>query len=257
MLFDLRGRGRRRTVRVIYIGLALLLGVGLVGFGIGGGFGGGGLLSAATSNEGGSGPNYQKQIAKYRKLTQSNPHDVSAWENLTRNLLHESSSEGFVTSSGLTSQGHKVFEETAQAWSGYVAVEPKNPSLELAKDMLLVYGVEGLNNASQEVALLQIVVAAEPNNASYYSQLAEYAYKAHDTSLGDLSAQKAVALAPAASKKRVKSGLEEIKKSLEKESKSTSGTSSASGATVSTPEGTVTTSTSTSTSTGSSKKKKK
>ncbi len=42
MLFDLRGRGRRRTVRVIYTGLALLMGVGLVGFGIGGGFGGGG-----------------------------------------------------------------------------------------------------------------------------------------------------------------------------------------------------------------------
>ena len=47
MLFDLRGRGRRRTVRVIYIGLAVLIGLGLVGFGIGGGFGGGGILSAA------------------------------------------------------------------------------------------------------------------------------------------------------------------------------------------------------------------
>ena len=41
MLFDLRGRGRRRMVRLIYTGLALLMGVGLVGFGIGGGFGGG------------------------------------------------------------------------------------------------------------------------------------------------------------------------------------------------------------------------
>ena len=37
MLFDLRGRHRRRAVKVIYIGLALLIGVGLVGFGIGGG----------------------------------------------------------------------------------------------------------------------------------------------------------------------------------------------------------------------------
>ena len=54
MLFDLRGHGRRRAVRVIYIGLALLMGVGLVGFGIGGGFGGGGLFSAATNNEGAS-----------------------------------------------------------------------------------------------------------------------------------------------------------------------------------------------------------
>ena len=36
MLFDLRGRGRRRTVQVIYLTLALLLGGGLVLFGIGG-----------------------------------------------------------------------------------------------------------------------------------------------------------------------------------------------------------------------------
>ena len=47
MLFDLRGRGRRNTVRVIYIGLAVLIGVGLVGFGVGGGFGGGGILNSA------------------------------------------------------------------------------------------------------------------------------------------------------------------------------------------------------------------
>ena len=32
MLFDLRGRGRRRVVQVVYLGLALLLGGGLVLF---------------------------------------------------------------------------------------------------------------------------------------------------------------------------------------------------------------------------------
>ena len=37
MLFDLRGRGRRRTVQVIYIGLAILMVGGLLLFGIGGG----------------------------------------------------------------------------------------------------------------------------------------------------------------------------------------------------------------------------
>ena len=51
MLFDLRGRGRRRTVRILYIGLAVLIGLGLVGFGVGTGFGGGGIFSAATGIE--------------------------------------------------------------------------------------------------------------------------------------------------------------------------------------------------------------
>ena len=35
MLFDLRGRGRRRTVQAIYLGLAILLGGGLIFFGVG------------------------------------------------------------------------------------------------------------------------------------------------------------------------------------------------------------------------------
>jgi O6-methylguanine-DNA--protein-cysteine methyltransferase len=233
MLFDLRGRGRRNTVRVIYIGLAVLIGVGLVGFGIGGGFGGGGLLSAATNAEGGSGTSYAKQIAKYRKLTKQQPANASAWENLTRNLMREASGEGFVTSSGLTSKGHQIFEEVAQAWSRYLALQPSKPDLELTKDMERIFGEEGLNQPAQEVQLLQVVVGAEPGSAATYGTLAEYAYKAHDTSLGDLAAAKAVALAPAANKKSVKNQLAEVKKAVEKESKegksSTGATSTSSG----------------------------
>ncbi len=49
MLFDLRGRGRRRTVKIVYITLALLMGGGLVLFGIGGGGAmQGGLVDAIT-----------------------------------------------------------------------------------------------------------------------------------------------------------------------------------------------------------------
>src|SRR5215217_1581794 len=50
MLFDLRGRGRRRTVQVIYLSLAILMGGGLVLFGIGGATSGG--LFDAISGDG-------------------------------------------------------------------------------------------------------------------------------------------------------------------------------------------------------------
>ena len=54
MLFDLRGSGRRRVVKVVYITLAFLMGGGLVLFGIGGGGAlPGGLVDAIT--QGGSG----------------------------------------------------------------------------------------------------------------------------------------------------------------------------------------------------------
>ena len=54
MLFDLRGSGRRRTVKIVYITLAFLMGGGLVLFGIGGGGGiSGGLVDAITERSGG------------------------------------------------------------------------------------------------------------------------------------------------------------------------------------------------------------
>jgi hypothetical protein len=210
MLFDLRGRGRRRMVRVIYTGLALLMGVGLVGFGVGS-FGGGGLFNAATNNEGSNAASFANQIKKYEKLTKLHPRQASGWEGLTKNLLHEAGSEEFVTSTGLvTSKGKALYARASQAWNSYIALNPPKPSAELAQLMFTVYGEGGLNEPSKAVEVLQVVVAARPT-AAYYSQLAIYAYKASNTRLGDLAAAKAVSLAPSNARTRLKRELSEYK----------------------------------------------
>jgi predicted Zn-dependent protease len=214
MLFDLRGRGRRRTVRVVYISLALLMGVGLVGFGIGGGFGGGGLLTAASNNEGGSSASFASQIKKYRKITQQQPGNVAAWESLTKALLHEAGGEAYVSQSGqVTSKGKELFAQAAQAWTSYLALNPPKPNSELAQLMVTVYGEAGLNDPARAVQVLQIVVAARPTSAALWSALAEYAYKAHNIRIGDLASTKAVSLAPAAQRTRLQTELAEVKKS--------------------------------------------
>src|SRR5580704_9294873 len=92
----------------------------------------------------------------------------------------------------------------AQAWSSYLALNPSKPNGELAQLMENVYGEGGLNEPAKEVEVLQITVAAKPTDAALYAALAEYAYKAHNTRLGDLSSAKAVSLAPAAQRARVK-----------------------------------------------------
>jgi hypothetical protein len=214
MLFDLRGRHRRRAVRVIYTSLALLMGVGLVGFGIGGGFGGGGLLNAASENEGSGGVSFSNQIKKYEQTIRAQPSNVAAWEKLTLAQLHEAGGEKYVDNNtgAPTAKGKELFAKTARSWESYLALNPPKPSVELAKLMVRVFGQEGLNRPASAVQVLQLVVAAEPKNASYYAALAEYAYKAKNNRVGDLAASKAVSLAPAAQRARVKSELEAAKK---------------------------------------------
>ncbi len=212
MLFDLRGRHRRRAVRVLYMGLALLMGFGLVGLGIGGGFGSGGILSSLSKEEGGGGSGYAKQIAKYRKLAQKQPSNVSAWENLAKNLVHEAGNEPYTTSAGaVTSKGKELFKQAAQAWSSYIALNPPKPNAELAQLMENVYGEAGLNEPAKEVEILQISVATRPTDAALFATLAEYAYKAHNIGVGDLASTKAVALAPAAERTKLKGELAEVK----------------------------------------------
>jgi hypothetical protein len=212
MLFDIRGRRRRGVVRVIYGALAVLFGSGLVLFGVGG-FGGTGILSSLAGKEGaGSGPNYSAQVSKYRKLTQKNPHDVSAWENLAKTLLHEAGGEEFVTSAGaVTAKGKAVFHEASQAWEGYVALNPPTPNAELAQLMETVYDEAALNQPAKEVEVLQFAVAARPTDAALYASLAEYAYKAKNTRVGDLASQKAVSLVPSSERKRLQEELAEVK----------------------------------------------
>jgi hypothetical protein len=212
MLFDLRGRGRRRTVQVIYAGLALLIGAGLVFFGVGAGVGGGGLLNSLTGSEGSSSASFSAQINKYKKLTHQQPSSAYAWEQLTLAQLHEAGGEAYVTRTGATTKGKELYRQIAQSWNHYLTLNPSNPSIPLAKEVVTVFGEEGLNEPAEAVKVLQTIVAAEPTNGVYYRFLAEYAYKAHNTRIGDLASEKAVALAPASERKELKSELAEVKK---------------------------------------------
>lgn len=231
MLFDLRGRGRRRTVQIIYAGLALLIGFGLIGLGVGGGFGSGGILSGLTGEEGSGSASFAAQVQKYEKAIHKNPNDVHAWEQLTLAQLHEAGGETYVVDGKLTSKGKELYVQIAQSWNHYLALNPSGESIPLAKEMVTVFGEEGLNEPAEAVKVLQLIVAAEPTNSSYYRFLAEYAYKAHNTRIGDLASEKAVALAPASERKQLETALAEVKKNAASSSStSSSASSSTSGA---------------------------
>jgi hypothetical protein len=212
MLFDLRGRGRRRTVQILYMGLALLMGSGLVFLGVGGGLGSTGILSSLSGREGSNGLTFGGEIAKYKKLTKQQPANVSAWEKLTNAQLHEAGNEAFVSrTGGVTSRGKELYAQVAQSWNSYLALNPEKPNAELAQRMVSVFGEEGLNEPAATVRALQIAVVARPTSTALFASLAAYAYKAHDTHVGDLAAAKAVSLAPPKERVALKAELAKIK----------------------------------------------
>lgn len=256
MLFDLRGRGRRRIVQV----MAFLFAFGFLAFGVGVGSGGGGVFNFLSENNGSGGTSFASEISKQKSILKKHPQDTAAWEKLIKAQLHESGGEAFVSSTGgITSKGKALFAEIAKSWSSYLAVNPSKPRPELAKEMLTVFSEEGLKEPSQEVQVLQIVVASDPTNFAYYAALAEYAYKAKNTRIGDLASEKAVSLAPKAERKKLKEELEAIKKNPTGASTASSAAASASGSTVttgaSTSISTTTASKSTSTATKATKHK--
>jgi hypothetical protein len=212
MLFDLRGRGRRRTVQVTYIMLAVVFALGFVGLGVGGGFGSGGIFSAFTGSEGSGGASFSGEVKKYEQLTRREPGNIAAWEKLLKAQLSEAGGEAYSTRAGITSKGKELFARIASSWERYIALNPPKPSLPLAKQLLRVYGEEGLNQPASAVQVLQIIVAGEPSSTAYYSQLALYAYRAHNTRAGDLAAAKAESLAPAAQRTRLSAELAALKK---------------------------------------------
>jgi hypothetical protein len=223
MLFDLRGAGRRRTVRIVYVGLAVLIGGGLVFLGVGGGVGGAGLLTAATEGKNSGNKTFEAEVKKYRELTKKEPNNPVAWEHFTKALLHEASGEAFHTTNGtttsLTSRGTEIYSEAGQAWERYVALEPHHPNPEIAQLMVRIYDEEGLDKAAKVVEALQLVIASRPESAALYGQLAEFAYKAGNDHTGDLAARRAIELTPKESRASVRRSLETAKKEIENEAK--------------------------------------
>src|SRR4051812_38949165 len=91
MLFDLRGAGRRRAVQGIYLALAILMGGGLVLFGIGGNVSGG-LLDAVKGDGSGGGSNtFEKRVEQLETKVRTNPADAAAWVALARARYQETS----------------------------------------------------------------------------------------------------------------------------------------------------------------------
>ncbi len=216
MLFDLRGRGRRRTVQVIFLGMALLFLVGFVGFGVGVGGGGGGLLNALSENNGGGSASFAGKVAAAQARVKSHPSEAAAWEALAEAQLHQASESEFIGVVGeheqFTTKGLALLAKVSSSWNTYLRLEPHHANAVLAQTIASIYSEQGLNQPAEETRTLQVAIAGKPPSAGLYSTLAESAYKARNISVGDTAMREAVKLAPATERKRVEKYLVELRK---------------------------------------------
>lgn len=207
MLFDLRSRGRRRTVQAVYLMLAILMGGGLILFGVGTGSGFGGLLNAFT----GSGSNNQGQVLSQQeeaalKQTRLHPNSSAAWAALVQARYQNASSNGYdSTTSTYTAEGKKELGRATDAWQRYLTLS-KHPDGNIAILAANAYGT--LGQYANEAAAWEVeTLASNPAGAKGFECLAISAYAAGQTRKGDLASAKAVSMVPKASRKQVRSAI--------------------------------------------------
>lgn len=210
MLFDLRGR-RRRAVQVTYLMLAVLMGGGLVLFGIGGEVSGG-LLNAFQDEGDGGGADQaiEDRIDRQEERLKASPQNTAVLQNLVRDYYQLATAQ---QQSGATQFPEDARDELAKAgqyWTRYVEAANDEPSPETALFALRVYDVGALNRP-KEAQRAAAIIAQDQNDPSAYLQLVAYASLAKDKRTADLAAQKAVDLAPKAQRKAVKAQAEQLK----------------------------------------------
>ena len=221
MLFDLRDPRRKNAIRVIYAMLAVLMGGGLILFGIGGEVSGG-LFEGLGIGSGSGGSTFEDQIEDAEKEAEENPRDQQALLDLvTLNIqAGNEQAEGIDEQTQFPIFGadsEESFGKAADAWDRYLSLKPPEPdsgaALLLAQSFFqLAVNADTAADARADVdnaAEAQRVAAEENPGLANYRDLAQYLYLAGKFPAGDRAAAQAVAAAPPGQRKQLRKQIEQ------------------------------------------------
>jgi hypothetical protein len=194
MLFDLRGSARRRTIKIVYITLAFLMGGGLILFGIGGGGAlSGGLVDAITQSDGGGGGDdrFRDQEQRATAAARANPDDPARWAAVARARFNLASVGVDQATGQFDEAGTAQLEAAGRAWEEHLKLAGDKPDSRVASLMVQAYSVLG---QFDKAAVAQEVIALDRESSGAYTQLAVLAYQANQLRKGDLARDKALKL---------------------------------------------------------------
>jgi tetratricopeptide (TPR) repeat protein len=210
MLFDLRSRGRRRTVQGVYLALALLMGLGLVLFGVGAGNGIGGLLNAFTGN--GSGNSQNQAISQQERsalnAVRNHPNSAGAWGSLLQARWSAAGNEYNTTTATFTAAGKQELAKATQDWQRYLQLT-KSPDPALANLAAEAYGK--LGDYAGEADAWQVETSATPSDVHGFECLAAAAFAAGQTDRANLALTKALTMVPKAQRTTLKTEISAAK----------------------------------------------
>lgn len=210
MLFDLQGK-RRRLVQVVYLTLAVLMGGGLVLFGIGGDVSGG-LFDAFGDRSGSDNGNslVQKRVDDNEKKAKAAPRSQAVRKALVRDYFQLANSQTANSQAGYPDGAKDDLRKAAANWKAYLALEPEKPDTSLARVMLQVYDPAALAKPKEALAAARLIAENEEDSNAYLN-LVQYASLAGDSRVADLAGQKAVDLASRGERKEVKAQVKQLK----------------------------------------------
>jgi tetratricopeptide (TPR) repeat protein len=222
VLFDLRSPRRRAAIKVIYSMLAILMGGGLIFFGIGSDATGG--LADIFGEGGGGGSTFDDQIEDAEKQVEETPRDQAALLELVSLYLQAGGQQLDVDpetgATLLTTDAEASYIAAADAWARYLRLEPKKPdpttALLLANSSFVI--AQNSSTAADAQGALENAaefqqVAAEGNPIpGNLANLALYLYFAGRFAEADRVAARAIAKAPPNERKAQRKQLEDVEK---------------------------------------------
>jgi hypothetical protein len=215
VLFDLQTPRRRRVVRVVFGGLALVFAVSFVFLGVGTGGGGFSFSDLFGGGGGSTSTAFDSDISAAQKQLQANPNDTAALASLVQ--LHYSAANATTGTNGVpSSDGEQHLREAADSWNKYVKLSKGNlatsPSLyalntfdqlgnldfqKARTDTSTADALTDINAAVDDWKTAgqaqQALINAQPNKAvaNSYGRLASYLFLAGETQAGNQAVAKA------------------------------------------------------------------
>lgn len=218
MLFDLQTPRRRRVVRVVFGGLALIFAISFVFLGVGTGGGGFSFSDLFGGGGGSSSTAFDSDIKAAEAKLATNPNDTATLATLVQ--LRYSAANANTDSNGVpTSDGVQQLREAADTWNKYVKASKGDLSPTAAVYALNTFDLlaridfsQARTDTSTTEALAdvnaavddwksaaqaqQVLIDKQPKKATSnsYATLAQYLYLAGDTRGGDQATAQAKAV---------------------------------------------------------------